>query len=205
MALARFLQQGGVPMGSSTCKERPGGLCLSKTVDGTYDVAGGHILFSKDAHAMQWMKDEAGGDDAFVERTRTPRSASRTAGFTLSRTGSGLRRTRTSIASRATSRRGTPGSWRPGRRDSTGSAGGSATASPTTSWIPTTRRSGSAPGADHQRLGRRPRPRRAGGRRPARRGRHPHRGLHPNRSSTIPRRAASRSRTVSPGPSGRSA
>jgi protoporphyrinogen oxidase len=74
MALARFLQQGGVPMGSLHLFEAgpvAGGLCLSKTVDGfTYDVAGGHILFSKDAHAMQWMKDEAGGDDAFVERDR---------------------------------------------------------------------------------------------------------------------------------------
>jgi protoporphyrinogen oxidase len=74
MALARFLQQGGVPMGSLHLFEASpvaGGLCLSKTVDGfTYDVAGGHILFSKDAHAMQWMKDEAGGDDAFVERDR---------------------------------------------------------------------------------------------------------------------------------------
>ncbi|MDG1051688.1 MAG: FAD-dependent oxidoreductase [Planctomycetota bacterium] len=74
MALARFLQQGGVPMGSLHLFEAgpvAGGLCLSKTVDGfTYDVAGGHILFSKDADAMQWMKDEAGGDDAFVERDR---------------------------------------------------------------------------------------------------------------------------------------
>lgn len=74
MALARFLQQGGVPMGSLHLFEAgpvAGGLCLSKTVNGfTYDVAGGHILFSKDADAMQWMKDEAGGDDAFVERDR---------------------------------------------------------------------------------------------------------------------------------------
>ncbi|MEE2938785.1 MAG: NAD(P)-binding protein, partial [Planctomycetota bacterium] len=74
MALARFLEQGGVPRDSISLFEASsvaGGLCLSKTVDGfTYDVAGGHILFSKDAPAMQWMKDEAGGDDAFVQRDR---------------------------------------------------------------------------------------------------------------------------------------
>ncbi|MEC7232936.1 MAG: FAD-dependent oxidoreductase [Planctomycetota bacterium] len=74
MALARFLEQGGVPRSSITLFEAgsvAGGLCLSKTVDGfTYDVAGGHILFSKDAPAMQWMKDEAGGDEAFVQRDR---------------------------------------------------------------------------------------------------------------------------------------
>ena len=98
MALARFLQQGGVPMGSLHLFEASpvaGGLCLSKTVDGfTYDVAGGHILFSK-GRAMQWMKDEAGGDDAFVERDGTPRSASRTAGFTPFENGIGTsRRTR---------------------------------------------------------------------------------------------------------------
>ncbi|MEM8712900.1 MAG: NAD(P)-binding protein, partial [Planctomycetota bacterium] len=70
MALARFLEQGGVSRDSLHLFEAgpvAGGLCLSKTVDGfTYDVAGGHILFSKDKEAMQWMKDEAGGDDAFV-------------------------------------------------------------------------------------------------------------------------------------------
>jgi protoporphyrinogen oxidase len=70
MALARFLQQGGVSRDSLHLFEAgsvAGGLCHSKTVDGfTYDVAGGHILFSKDAEAMQWMKDESGGDEAFV-------------------------------------------------------------------------------------------------------------------------------------------
>ncbi|MEO1696986.1 MAG: FAD-dependent oxidoreductase [Planctomycetota bacterium] len=74
MALARFLEQGGVSRDAITLFEagsKAGGLCHSKTVDGfTYDVAGGHILFSKDAHAMQWMKDEAGGDAAFETRDR---------------------------------------------------------------------------------------------------------------------------------------
>ena len=48
-----------------------GGLCRSKTVDGfTYDVSGGHILYSKDVEIMSWMKEESGGAAAHVERDR---------------------------------------------------------------------------------------------------------------------------------------
>ncbi len=74
LALARFLVEGGHDLDDLTLFEAApviGGLCRSKTVDGfTYDVAGGHILFSKDAGVMQWMKDVAGGDEAFVRRDR---------------------------------------------------------------------------------------------------------------------------------------
>jgi protoporphyrinogen oxidase len=74
LALARFLVEGGFPREDLHLFEaasKPGGLCHSKTVEGfTYDVTGGHILFSKDTAAMQWMKDCAGGDAAFVERDR---------------------------------------------------------------------------------------------------------------------------------------
>ena len=74
LALARFLIEGGFPRDDVHLFEAApevGGLCASKTVDGfTYDVAGGHILYSKDAAAMQWMKDCAGGDAAFAERDR---------------------------------------------------------------------------------------------------------------------------------------
>jgi len=74
LALARFLVEGGLAPDAITLFEADsvaGGLCRSKTVDGfTYDVAGGHILFSKDTAAMQWMKDQAGGDEAFVQRDR---------------------------------------------------------------------------------------------------------------------------------------
>jgi len=77
MSLARFLVEGGVDATSIHLFEAArevGGLCRSKTVDGfTYDVAGGHILYSKDAAAMQWMKDCAGGDEAFVRRDRNTR------------------------------------------------------------------------------------------------------------------------------------
>jgi protoporphyrinogen oxidase len=74
LALARFLVEGGFPRSDLHLFEaaaKPGGLCHSKTVEGfTYDVTGGHILFSKDAAAMQWMKDKAGGDAAFVKNDR---------------------------------------------------------------------------------------------------------------------------------------
>jgi protoporphyrinogen oxidase len=74
LALARFLIEGGLPREDVHLFEAArsvGGLCGSKTVDGfTYDVTGGHILYSKDAPAMQWMKDCAGGERAFVRRDR---------------------------------------------------------------------------------------------------------------------------------------
>lgn len=77
LSLARFLIEGGLDPASIHLFEAArevGGLCRSKTVDGfTYDVAGGHILYSKDAAAMQWMKDCAGGDEAFVRRDRHTR------------------------------------------------------------------------------------------------------------------------------------
>jgi protoporphyrinogen oxidase len=74
LALGRFLVERGFPREDVHLFEaqgKPGGLCHSKTVDGfTYDVTGGHILFSKDAAAMQWMKDCAGGDAAFLTQNR---------------------------------------------------------------------------------------------------------------------------------------
>ena len=77
LALARFLVEGGVSADSISLLEagaRVGGLCQSKTVEGyTYDVAGGHILYSKDAAVLAWMKQCAGGDAAFVEKQRNTR------------------------------------------------------------------------------------------------------------------------------------
>jgi protoporphyrinogen oxidase len=74
LALARFLIDGGLDPSDLHLFEaapKAGGLCHSKTVDGfTYDISGGHILFSKDAEVLQWMKDQAGGDEAFVRRDR---------------------------------------------------------------------------------------------------------------------------------------
>jgi len=74
LALARFLVEGGLPAADVHLFEAApvvGGLCRSKTVDGfTYDVAGGHILYSKDRPAMDWMKACAGGAGAFEQHDR---------------------------------------------------------------------------------------------------------------------------------------
>lgn len=77
LSLARFLVEGGLDADSVHLFEAaaaPGGLCASKNVDGfTYDVTGGHILYSKDKPAMAWMQAKAGGMDAFVQRDRHTR------------------------------------------------------------------------------------------------------------------------------------
>lgn len=74
LALARFLIEGGLDATDVTLFEAApvaGGLCESKTVDGfTYDTSGGHILFSKDTAAMQWMIDQTGGHEAYDKRDR---------------------------------------------------------------------------------------------------------------------------------------
>jgi protoporphyrinogen oxidase len=74
LALARLLIDGGLRRDDVHVFEaapKVGGLCASKTVEGfTYDVTGGHILYSKDAAAMRWMKECAGGEGAFVQRER---------------------------------------------------------------------------------------------------------------------------------------
>ncbi|MEW6073204.1 MAG: FAD-dependent oxidoreductase [Planctomycetota bacterium] len=74
LALARLLVERGFAPEDVVLFEaapEPGGLCRSKRIDGfVYDISGGHILFSKDAAVMQWMKDCAGGDRAFVRRNR---------------------------------------------------------------------------------------------------------------------------------------
>ncbi len=77
LSLARFLVEGGVSAESVHLFEagtRVGGLCQSKNVGGfTYDVAGGHILYSKDAAVLAWMKECTGGDAAFAKKARNTR------------------------------------------------------------------------------------------------------------------------------------
>lgn len=77
LSLARFLVEGGLDAGSVHLFEEaaaPGGLCASKNVDGfTYDVTGGHILYSKDKPAMAWMQERAGGPEAFEVKERHTR------------------------------------------------------------------------------------------------------------------------------------
>ncbi|MBL8860440.1 MAG: FAD-dependent oxidoreductase [Planctomycetes bacterium] len=77
LSLARFLVEGGLAADAIHVFEAsrsPGGLCASKSIDGfTYDVTGGHILYSKDQAAMSWMQRACGGPDAFVEKARHTR------------------------------------------------------------------------------------------------------------------------------------
>ena len=77
LSLARFLIEGGVPaeeLHIFEASNEVGGLCRSKVVDGfTYDRAGGHILYSKDAAARDWMVSCTGGPDAFSESARQTR------------------------------------------------------------------------------------------------------------------------------------
>lgn len=74
LALARALIERGHPREDLTLFEaasKAGGLCGSRTVDGyTYDVAGGHILFSKDPEVLAWMQEAGGGPEAFERRDR---------------------------------------------------------------------------------------------------------------------------------------
>lgn len=74
LSLARFLVEGGHPAQDLRIYESApvaGGLCRSKTVEGfTYDISGGHILYSKDKPALDWIVAQAGGGGNFttVER-----------------------------------------------------------------------------------------------------------------------------------------
>ena len=77
LSLARFLVEGGVPADDLTLYEASpvaGGLCRSKTVDGyTYDVSGGHILYSKDKPALDWILQQGGGLERFTSVERHTR------------------------------------------------------------------------------------------------------------------------------------
>lgn len=77
LSLARFLVEGGhKPEDLRIYESAPvaGGLCRSKTVDGfTYDVSGGHILYSKDKPALDWIVAQTGGLDAFTTVERRTR------------------------------------------------------------------------------------------------------------------------------------
>ncbi|MEY2806126.1 MAG: protoporphyrinogen/coproporphyrinogen oxidase [Planctomycetia bacterium] len=77
LSLARFLVEGGVPADDLTLYESApvaGGLCRSKTVDGyTYDVSGGHILYSKDKPALEWILAQGGGRERFTSVERHTR------------------------------------------------------------------------------------------------------------------------------------
>ncbi len=69
LALARSLCDEGFAPDDIVLFEaapRAGGLCHSETVDGfTYDVSGGHILFSKDKEVLNWIIEKGGGLESY--------------------------------------------------------------------------------------------------------------------------------------------
>jgi protoporphyrinogen oxidase len=71
LAAARFLKEGGADVHLFEAGEEVGGLCRSGSVDGfTYDVAGGHILYSKDRATLDFMVGALGGPEAVVATQR---------------------------------------------------------------------------------------------------------------------------------------
>jgi len=70
LALARLLDEDGFEVHVLEKSPVAGGLCRSSVIDGFIcDHAGGHILFSKDARVLSWMKEQVGADQ-LVERDR---------------------------------------------------------------------------------------------------------------------------------------
>ncbi len=56
LTLARKLREAGLDCVVFEAAPKIGGLCASESVDGwTYDVAGGHILYSKEKRVLDWM------------------------------------------------------------------------------------------------------------------------------------------------------
>lgn len=56
LTLARVLREAGLPCTIFEAAPKIGGLCGSETFEGfTYDVAGGHILYSKEKEVLDWM------------------------------------------------------------------------------------------------------------------------------------------------------
>lgn len=71
LATARFLREGGADVHLLEASGEIGGLCRSATVDGfTYDVAGGHILYSKDRETLDFVVGALGGENAVVPTER---------------------------------------------------------------------------------------------------------------------------------------
>ncbi|HKB14657.1 MAG TPA: FAD-dependent oxidoreductase [Planctomycetota bacterium] len=71
LATARFLQEGGADVHLLEAAEEVGGLCRSASVRGfTYDLAGGHILFSKEKWIREFVVEALGGPEAVVATER---------------------------------------------------------------------------------------------------------------------------------------
>jgi protoporphyrinogen oxidase len=71
LATGRFLQEGGADVHLFEAGEEVGGLCRSATVRGfTYDLAGGHILFSREKWVRDFVVEALGGPAAVVPSVR---------------------------------------------------------------------------------------------------------------------------------------
>ena len=72
LTLARILREAGLEAVVFEASPKIGGLCGSVTVDGfTYDVAGGHILYSKEKPVLDWMIAQvAGGVERRERKTK---------------------------------------------------------------------------------------------------------------------------------------
>lgn len=69
LTLARQLRDAGLDVVVFEAAPKPGGLCGSESTGGfTYDVAGGHILYSKDRRVLDWMLAETAGGCGRRER-----------------------------------------------------------------------------------------------------------------------------------------
>lgn len=70
-SLARMLAADGHRVVVLERAERPGGLCRSRRYgEFTFDEAGGHILFSKQQHVLDWQLARCGGDAGTVRTVR---------------------------------------------------------------------------------------------------------------------------------------
>jgi protoporphyrinogen oxidase len=62
VTLARRLREAGLDAVVFEASGKTGGLCSSLTVEGfTYDIAGGHILYSKNRPVLDWMIEQTDG------------------------------------------------------------------------------------------------------------------------------------------------
>jgi len=72
LAIARLLRQKGLDVTVYEMEKTAGGLCRSECVDGfTYDVSGGHVLFSKDKQILAYLQRLLGDMDVVETKRNT--------------------------------------------------------------------------------------------------------------------------------------
>lgn len=72
LTVARLLRQKGADVHVYEMEEKPGGLARSEVVDGfTYDISGGHVLFSKDNQILSYIQRLLGDMDTVETKRNT--------------------------------------------------------------------------------------------------------------------------------------